>query len=53
VLRIREPGWHEHRLFEGPDTEVNLHVFSVGCPEIERMVRFRDHLRTDDEYRIL
>ena len=28
VLRIREPDWHEHRLFKGPDTNVNLHVFS-------------------------
>src|SRR4051812_33330688 len=27
VLRIREPDWHEHRLFKGPDTDVNLHVF--------------------------
>ena len=52
-LRIREPDWHEHRVFKGPDTEVNLHVFSAGCPEIERMVRFRDHLRTDDDDRLL
>lgn len=47
VLRNREPGWHEHRLFKGPDTDVNLHVFSRGCPEIERMIAFRDHLRAD------
>jgi GrpB-like predicted nucleotidyltransferase (UPF0157 family) len=45
VLRIREPGWFEHRLFKGPDTNVNLHVFSSGCEETERMVRFRDWLR--------
>jgi GrpB-like predicted nucleotidyltransferase (UPF0157 family) len=25
---------------------VNLHVFSAGCAETERMVRFRDRLRT-------
>ena len=48
VLRIREPDWYEHRVFKGPDTDVNLHVFSEGCPEIERMTRFRDHLRSDD-----
>ncbi len=30
VLRIREPGWFEHRLFKGPDTDINLHVFSAG-----------------------
>jgi GrpB-like predicted nucleotidyltransferase (UPF0157 family) len=47
VLRIREPAWHEHRLLKGPDTDVNLHVFSRGCPEIERMRRFRDWLRRD------
>jgi GrpB-like predicted nucleotidyltransferase (UPF0157 family) len=46
VLRIREPNWFEHRMFNGPDTAVNLHVFSSGCPEIERMLLFRDWLRT-------
>jgi GrpB-like predicted nucleotidyltransferase (UPF0157 family) len=45
VLRIREPSWHEHRLFKGADTNVNLHVFSRGCPEIDRMLLFRDWLR--------
>ena len=33
VLRIREPDWHEHRLFKGPDTDVNLHVFTAGSPK--------------------
>ena len=47
TLRIREPDWYEHRLFKGPDADINLHVFSVGCPEIDRMIGFRDHLRTD------
>jgi len=45
VLRIREPNWHEHRMFKGPDTDINLHVFSSGCPEIEQMLLFRDWLR--------
>jgi GrpB-like predicted nucleotidyltransferase (UPF0157 family) len=45
VLRIREPDWYEHRMFKGPDTQVNLHVLSEGCPEIERMLLFRDRLR--------
>src|SRR5262249_43351537 len=45
VLRIREPDWFEHRLLKGPDVNVNLHVFSEGCSEIERMQRFRDWLR--------
>jgi GrpB-like predicted nucleotidyltransferase (UPF0157 family) len=53
VLRIREPDWHEHRVFKGPDTNVNLHVFSDGCPEIDRMLRFRDWLRTDQADREL
>lgn len=45
-LHLREPGWYEHRLFKGAENSVNLHVFSQGCSEIERMVRFRDWLRT-------
>lgn len=53
VLRIREPDWYEHRLFKGPDTNVNLHVFSRGCEEVERMTRFRDWLRTNDADREL
>lgn len=53
VLRIREPDWFEHRLFKGPDTNINVHVFSDGCPEIERMLAFRDRLRTHDDERRL
>jgi GrpB-like predicted nucleotidyltransferase (UPF0157 family) len=49
VLRIREPDWYEHRVFKGPDTDVNLHVFSPGCIEIDRMLGFRDWLRTHPE----
>jgi GrpB-like predicted nucleotidyltransferase (UPF0157 family) len=50
VLRIREPHWYEHRVFKGPDTNVNLHTFSAGCEEVDRMLLFRDWLRdnTDD-----
>ena len=47
VLRIREPDWFEHRLLKGPDTNINLHVFSAGCAEVDRMLSFRDHLRRD------
>jgi GrpB-like predicted nucleotidyltransferase (UPF0157 family) len=53
VLRIREPDWHQHRLLKGPDTNINLHVFSVGCPEIDRMLLFRDRLRSDEADRDL
>jgi GrpB-like predicted nucleotidyltransferase (UPF0157 family) len=45
VLVIREPDWYEHRCLKGPDTGVNLHVYSPGCPEIERYLIFRDRLR--------
>ena len=44
---IREPEWYEHRVFKGPDTNVNLHTFSAGCEEVGTMLLFRDHLRTN------
>jgi GrpB-like predicted nucleotidyltransferase (UPF0157 family) len=53
VLRIREPDWHEHRLLKGPDTAINLHVHAPGSPEVDRNLRFRDHLRADDADREL
>jgi GrpB-like predicted nucleotidyltransferase (UPF0157 family) len=45
VLRIREPQLDEHRMFNRPDADINLHVLSEGCAEIERMLMFRDWLR--------
>jgi GrpB-like predicted nucleotidyltransferase (UPF0157 family) len=45
VLQVREPNWYEHRLFKGPDTDINLHVFTIGCEEIDRMLLFRNWLR--------
>ena len=53
ALRIREPDWHEHRLFKGPDIDINLHVFTAGCSEIERMLKFRDWLRSNPSDRDL
>jgi len=47
VLRIREPDWFEHRLFKGPDTNVSLHTFTAGCEEVDRMLLFRDWLRSN------
>lgn len=48
-LKVREPNWYEHRVLKLPDPKVNLHVFSAGCEEIERMLLFRDWLRTHGE----
>ena len=45
VLQIREPDWYEHRMFKGPDIDINLHVYSAGCPEIDRVLLFRNWLR--------
>jgi GrpB-like predicted nucleotidyltransferase (UPF0157 family) len=53
VLHIREPEWHQHRMFKGPDTDINLHVYSFGCPEMDKMLMFRDWLRSNDADREL
>jgi GrpB-like predicted nucleotidyltransferase (UPF0157 family) len=47
VLHLREPGWHEHRLLRLDEPRVNLHVFTTGSTEHDRMITFRDRLRTD------
>jgi GrpB-like predicted nucleotidyltransferase (UPF0157 family) len=44
VLCIRELSWYEHWMFKGPDIDINPHMFSSGCPEIDRMRMFRDRL---------
>ena len=48
TLRIREPDWYEHRVLKKYDPNVNLHVFPAACVEIDRMIAFRDHLRTNE-----
>ncbi len=53
VLRIREPDWHEHRMFNRSDTALNLHVFTGGCAEIERKLLFRNWLRANEADRQL
>ncbi len=50
-LRIREPQWHEHRMFKKQNPEVNLHVFRTGDEEAGRMLAFRDCLRKDERDR--
>ena len=46
-FRLREPEWFEHRLLRREDPAANLHVFPPNCAEVERMIAFRNHLRTD------
>jgi GrpB-like predicted nucleotidyltransferase (UPF0157 family) len=53
VLRTREPGWFEHRMFKTPEAEGNLHVFSADCAEVGRMIAFRDLLRANADDRLL
>ncbi len=53
ILRIREPDWHEHRLFKGPGINLNLHVFTVGSEEIDRVLTLRDWLRENPREREL
>lgn len=47
-LTIREPDWHEHRLLKGPDTDINLHVWTLGSPEARRHKVLRDWLRENE-----
>ncbi|WP_428065137.1 GrpB family protein [Candidatus Proelusimicrobium volucris] len=44
TLKIREPDWYEHRMLKGFNPEVNLHVFSLDCEELQKMIQFRDWL---------
>lgn len=58
TLRVREPDWLEHRCLarrveDGAPHSVNLHVLSPAraAVEIERILAFRDRLRTHDDER--
>lgn len=53
ALRIREPAWFEHRMFVREPPRIQIHTFGVGCPEIERLIVFRDRLRAHDDERRL
>jgi GrpB-like predicted nucleotidyltransferase (UPF0157 family) len=52
-LKLREPSWHEHRLLIDHEPDVQVHVFSAGSREVERMLAFRDRLRDKPEDRDL
>ena len=43
--------WNEHRMFRTPEKDVHVHVYSAGCPEVERHLTFRDRLRRNNEDR--
>lgn len=47
VLRVREPDWYQHRMLRTPARDVHVHLFSAECPEIMRMLAFRNRLRSD------
>ena len=46
-MRVREPEFHEHRMFRTPQLDVHVHLYSRDCPEVERMLKFRDRLRAN------
>jgi GrpB-like predicted nucleotidyltransferase (UPF0157 family) len=44
-LAVREPEWEEHRCLRLDDPATNLHVFSSGAAERQRMLAFAAWLR--------
>lgn len=46
-LRVREPEFQQHRMFRTPGLDVHIHVFSRDSAETERLLIFRDRLRTN------
>ena len=38
-------------MFRTRDKDVHIHIYSAGCPEIQRNLAFRDRLRTNAEDR--
>lgn len=53
ILRIKEPDFENHHMFKGPDTDINLHIFSQGSNEIEKYLVFRNYLRKNENARQL
>lgn len=52
LLRVREPDWYEHRMFRTREKNAHLHIYSTGCPEIQRNLTFRDRLRQNSDDRL-
>jgi GrpB-like predicted nucleotidyltransferase (UPF0157 family) len=53
LLQLREPDWYEHRFLRDHDPDVQIHVFSIGSPEVARMLLFRNRLRGRSDEREL
>jgi GrpB-like predicted nucleotidyltransferase (UPF0157 family) len=53
VLFGREPHWQEHRILKHSGPDINLHVFTTGAVEAERLIRFRNWLRSRPDERQL
>lgn len=49
-LRVREPG---HLAFRTRTRDVNLHIWPIGDPEVDKYLKFRDRLRKDPRDRAL
>lgn len=47
-LRVREPDFHEHRMFRTVKKDVHIHVLSQGSSEIDRYLAFRNRLRANE-----
>jgi GrpB-like predicted nucleotidyltransferase (UPF0157 family) len=52
-LQVRDPDWCGQRMFKGPEADISLRVFSQSCEEIDRVLPFRDWLRTHENDRRL
>lgn len=53
VLTVREPWWYGHRLLRHGRPRTNLHLFERDSAEAERMLMFRDWLRSHPDDREL
>ncbi|PWT92611.1 MAG: hypothetical protein C5B55_05985 [Blastocatellia bacterium] len=50
-LRVREPNFFEHRMLRTAARDVHVHIYSSDASEIDRLILFRDRLRSSEEDR--
>lgn len=48
-LRVREPEFDEHRMFQTPNRDIHVHFYPAESGEIEQYLLFRDFLRANPE----